>query len=223
MRKQSLALRLLGGWIFAGGVGTLLLCLALCRVHYPEDFIDDWPTLSEAGSVSPGDHIFTVGMASVGLAIMLFWSLACSINARAVQKRPALLWLTALTLLLGLIEGVSVAGLGLFRLHVQTDLHMAASYGTFFGGCLAFLADSLGATRWQTDAGRKRRIALATATAATGLFFFAMFLTKGGNPLGSYMATRIAYCGGEFLLAVLSFGYAPLYGFELAKNANSRS
>lgn len=223
-RATRLAVSLLGGWIFAGGTGTLLLAVALTWIHYPEKFEADWPTLSECASAPPADAYFTVGMTSVGLAIMMGWGVTYFFNGQSIRaiNRPALAWLNGLVLVFGLAQGLSVAGLGLFRLHQATDLHIASSYGTFIAGCLAFLTDALGATRWQRVAGpraaqyRRRRVILAVTTALVAVFFLVMYLTKHDDPFGNYGLTRFAYCGSEIALAVLSFGYALLYTLELA-------
>jgi hypothetical protein len=223
-RLARLAIPLLSGWIFAGGVGTMILTMSLCRLYHPEEFAGSVPTISKAAELAPEKAVFTIGMASVGLCILLAWISVYFYNRRNILRcgRPGLAWFNRLALLLGALEGASVAGLGLFNMDDALVLHMASSYGTFFTGAFAFLTDSFGTARWQPAAGsgagrhRRPRRFLALAVAAVGCFFFAVFLTKDGDPFGNHLLTRLFYVGAELALGALSFAYAPLYGVELA-------
>lgn len=224
-RLARWATGLLGGWIFAGGTATLVLTLAVCRLYHADEFDGNVPTISSAASMQPEQRLFTAGTLSVGICIMIGWCVAYLYNRGHIRRAgPASShWFNLLALLLGLLEGASVAGLGQFRMDNALDLHMLASYSTFFSGAFAFLVDSLGTARWQPPEGerpspfRRARLILALFVTGVGTFFFVMFLTKDGEPFGDHLTTRIVYVGAEIALASLSFLYAPLYGAELAR------
>ncbi len=214
---------LLGGWIFVGGVGTVLLTMLTFYRHFPHEFQGTFPTISNAASYDPTELMFAFGMGSVGLCIAIAWPIYGAYNRRniALSPAPQLHWFNRLGVLLGLTQGISVFLMAYFSMRISLDAHMAASYGTFIAGSFAFQVDAFGTARWREARGlppgrlRRLRARLALAVAGLGCFFLYMFITKDSNPFGNHHVTRLVYGASELLFSTASFAYAPLAGLEM--------
>lgn len=213
----------IGGWILFGGLGSMVLSLVLFRFHHPRKWAESVPTVSEASSYAPSEALFALLMGSVGVAIALGWLFYFAYNRRAIgPQAPAGQYIAiGVTLGLGLTQAVSVFLLAVFSLRTGHDIHMAASYGAFIAGALAFLFDSFVAGRWRDTRSpwlrrwRLRRARLALAVVAASLLFLYMFITKNRDPFGNMLVTRIVYVTSELTMATLSFLYAPICAAEM--------
>ena len=216
------------------GVPVILLTRLLSWLYQPRLFDATLPTISKTAAYAPASWLFTPGMTLVAVAIVLAWPISYLLNRREILKLVTtstaavrLGILNAVTMLFGIIAGLSLGGLAIINLEVHDPTHMLLSKIFFGMMVLALLCDSLLAQRLgkyalpaanaisnPMPAGMNLRYPICLMVSLSAIFFLFMFLTKDTGLIPYPMLERWLYVGSETILCILlllySLSYLPL-------------
>ena len=216
------------------GIPVILLTRLLAWLYQPQLFEATLPTISKTAAYAPASWLFTPGMALVAVAIVLAWPISYLLNRREmlrlVTSRTAAVRLgilNAMTMLFGIIAGLSLGGLAIIHLEVHDSTHMLLSKIFFGMMVLALLCDSLFAQRLgkyallaanantnPTHVGMNLRYPICLMVSLSAIFFLFMFLTKDTGLIPYPTLERWLYVGSETILSILlllySLSYLPL-------------
>jgi uncharacterized membrane-anchored protein YitT (DUF2179 family) len=216
------------------GIPVVLLTRLLAWLYQPQLFESTLPTISKTAAYAPASWLFTPGMAIVAIAIVLAWPISYLLNRREILRLVTsstaavrLGILNAMSMLFGIIAGLSLGGLAIIHLEVHDPTHMLLSKIFFGMMVLALLCDSLLARRLgkyalptanvisnPAPAGMNLRYPICLMVSLSAIFFLFMFLTKDTGLIPHPMLVRWLYVGSETILCILlllySLSYLPL-------------
>lgn len=226
------------------GIPVILLTRLLAWLYQPQLFETTLPTISKTAAFAPASFLFTPGMSLVSIAIVLAWPISYLLNRREIFRLVTastaavrLDLLNAMTMLFGIIAGLSLGGLSIIHLEVDSSIHMLLSKIFFGMMVLALLCDSLLAQRLGrytmptadslnvTPAGMNLRYPICLLTSISAIAFLFMFLTKDTDLIPYPMLVRWLYVGSESALSIFlllySLSYLPLLRRIISESADN--
>jgi len=226
-------------WILMGAVIIIAITRYIFSQHHPKWFINDQPSISKTAAFAPSDTFFTAGMNSIAICVFIAWAIGHGYNALKIEKvckeanfdRTFAIIFNNVSLLLGLIQGITLSLAATVNLEISDYYHIVFSIAAFGSGALVFVSDSFGTSRWRKYSQSaielgfyfKIRRVISVAVTTGSLWYLYLWLNKNSGFIVDEYVTQVVYVTTEHILVTFSFLYAPLYLFEIFDDENRKT
>jgi hypothetical protein len=215
--------------VFLIGAPSLFVTRYIYKIHYPEQFVGTWPSISGTASSSPSSDFFKWAMAVVAVCIVISWPLNLLMQLQQQRRygtrgrrRWPLLVAQSSAVACGLAAAAFLVVLSFVNLNQGHDIHMLFSILFYVAQVLAIIIETSayvyllranpGIAAVVGFRAARAKTVLASTIGVISLAFLYLFLVRDSLSPEVLYPVQIVYVIVEYCVAILCFSY-PLTGF----------